>query len=210
MRNTIIVKGLWLVGALAVFGWLLWLTVADGDGRHPGASGTVTKTAVAERKISEAAERIGHNDQEPPEVAQTSEPLNETSDDQSDEEDHDEKLVSAFDDEVDRWMDAEKSKPPTMKDVEEFCQQFKALPSERKEECLHRALNLIPDENIMLLVGILLDKSVDKEQVESVYNDVLNRDESVKGPILQMIFKDKAHPCWADTAWILDVTGTMR
>ena len=40
-------------------------------------------------------------------------------------------------------------------------------------------------------------------------NDILNRDEDVKKPILQEIFKDKSHPCWADTAWILDVTGEL-
>ena len=27
--------------------------------------------------------------------------------------------------------------------------------------------------------------------------------------ILSLIFKDKDHPCWADTAWILDVTGEL-
>ena len=26
-------------------------------------------------------------------------------------------------------------------------------------------------------------------------------------PILKQIFKDKSHPCWADTAWIFDATG---
>ena len=36
---------------------------------------------------------------------------------------------------------------------------------------------------------------------------VLNRDESVKEPILKQIYADKDHPCWADTAWILDATG---
>ena len=45
---------------------------------------------------------------------------------------------------------------------------------------------------------------------ELVYNDILNRDESVKKPILLQIFKDKEHPCWAATAWILDVTGEIQ
>ena len=43
--------------------------------------------------------------------------------------------------------------------------------------------------------------------MEIAFNDILNRDEDVKKPILQQIIKDKTHPCWADTAWILDVTG---
>ena len=120
-----------------------------------------------------------------------------------------EKLVDEFDAETDKWMDAEKTTPPTMDQIRAFHEKFKKLPKNRKDECLHRALNLIPDENVMLLVGILMDKSEDKEFVELIYNDVLNRDEEVKKPILQTIFKDKEHPCWADTAWILDVTGEL-
>ena len=61
----------------------------------------------------------------------------------------------------------------------------------------------------MLLAGILMDKTVDRKIVETVFNDILNRDEGVKKPILQQIFKDKTHPCWADAAWILDVTGEL-
>ena len=58
-----------------------------------------------------------------------------------------------------------------------------------------------------LLAGILMDKSQDKELVELVYNDILNRSEDVKKTVFAEIIKDKTHPCWADTAWILDVTG---
>ena len=73
-----------------------------------------------------------------------------------------EKLVNAFDDLTDKWME------PSAKGV-----------------------------------------TMDKEIVETVYNDIVNRDEDVKKPILQQIFKDKSHPCWADTAWILDVTDEL-
>ena len=120
-----------------------------------------------------------------------------------------ERLVDEFDAETDKWMDAEKTTPPTMEQVNAFRDKFKKLPKDRKDECIHRALNLVPDENVMLLVGILMDKSEDKEIVETVYNDILNRDEEVKKPILQTIFQDKEHPCWVDTAWILDVTGEL-
>ena len=94
-----------------------------------------------------------------------------------------------------------------MAEVEKFRQQFNKIPKARQEECLQRALNLLPDENIMLLAGILLDKEQPQEYLELVYNDVLNRDESVKKPLLLEIYKDKEHPCWATTAWILDATG---
>ena len=119
-----------------------------------------------------------------------------------------ERLVEAFDNLTDKWMEPAKD-GVTMQDIDTFVRQFKSVPADRKDECLHRALNLVPDENVMLLAGILLDKSLDKEMIELVYNDILNRDEEVKKPILQEIFKDKEHPCWADTAWILDVTGEL-
>ena len=119
-----------------------------------------------------------------------------------------EKSVEAFDGLTDKWMEPAKD-GVTMKDVDEFVAQFRKVPKARKDECLHRALNLVPDENVMLLAGILMDKSQEKELIETVYNDVLNRDEDVKQPILQQIFKDREHPCWADTAWILDVTGEL-
>ena len=119
-----------------------------------------------------------------------------------------ERLVEAFDNLTGKWMEPAKD-GVTMQDIDTFVRQFKSVPADRKDECLHRALNLVPDENVMLLAGILLDKSLDKEMIELVYNDVLNRDEEVKKPILQEIFKDKEHPCWADTAWILDVTGEL-
>ena len=119
-----------------------------------------------------------------------------------------EKLVDAFDDLTDKWQEPSKS-GVTMADIDNFASSFRKIPKDRQDECIHRALNLIPDENVMLLAGVLMDKSMDKEIVETVYNDILNRDEDVKKPILQQIFKDKSHPCWADTAWILDVTGEL-
>ena len=117
-------------------------------------------------------------------------------------------LVDAFDALTDKWMEPAKC-GVTMEDVDLFSEQFRKVPKARREECLQRALNLVPDENVMLLAGILMDKSQDKELIELVFNDVLNRDEDVKKPIMQQIFKDKEHPCWVDTAWILDVTGEM-
>lgn len=132
----------------------------------------------------------------------------ELSDDER-REAEEEKLVDAFDALTDSWMESEEKKQVTMADIQKFCQQFRKIPKARQDECLHRALNLIPDENVMLLAGILMDKSFGADVLELVYNDILNRDEDVKKPILQEVFKDKTHPCWADTAWILDVTGEL-
>ena len=124
------------------------------------------------------------------------------------QEEEAEKKVEAFDSLTDKWME-KPSGEVTMKDMDDFVAAFKSVPDARKDECLHRALNLVSDDHVLLLAGILFDKSIDKEYLELVFNDVLNRDEEVKKLILPKIFKDKEHPCWADTAWILDVTGEL-
>lgn len=123
-------------------------------------------------------------------------------------DDLEEKLVDAFDALTDKWQEPAADKV-TMDEVKRFREQLAKVPKSRKEECVQRALNLVPDENVMLLAGILFDKTQDQEILELVYNDILNRDEDVKKPILREVFKDKEHPCWADTAWILDVTGEL-
>ena len=117
-----------------------------------------------------------------------------------------EKKVDAFDSLTDKWMEKDGG-TVTMKDMDAFVAAFKSVPGKRKDECLHRALNLVSDDHVLLLAGILFDKTVEKEYIELVFNDILNRDEGVKELILPRIFKDRTHPCWADTAWILDVTG---
>lgn len=119
-----------------------------------------------------------------------------------------ERLVEEFDQLTDKWMEPSK-KPVTIDEINKFTSSFRKVPKARKDECIQRALNLVPDENVMVLAGILLDKSFGNETVEAVFNDILNRDESVKKPILEQIFKDRTHPCWADVAWILDVTGEL-
>jgi len=124
------------------------------------------------------------------------------------QEEEDDKKAEAFDSLTDKWM-GKTGGEVTMKDMDDFVAAFKSVPDARKNECLQRALNLVSDDHVLLLAGILFDKSVDKEYLELVFNDVLNRDEEVKKLILPKIFKDKEHPCWADAAWILDATGEL-
>ena len=190
-------RKIWLIAAGIAFcaGIVRWMTVEeDGSGNVPPAERPAGRASV----IPEAAPAVTEESEAPEAPEATEEEVRE---------DAEEALVNAFDDETDRWMDSEKMKPPTLKEVDAFVARFKSVPKSRQEECLHRALNLIPDENIMLLAGILMDKTVDKETAELIFNDILNRDESVKGPILKEILKDKTHPCRSDAAWILDVTG---
>ena len=214
---------LWLmlaVLAAAVIVAAIVVTLKGGDGKTDAPSsvpsvssptGAGTRDVAAEE--SEAVEGKEDAVVEDDDSTEANEPEESDSEEEPQtveekREAEEEKLVEAFDDLTDKWQEPS-AKGVTMADIDNFAKSFRKIPKARQDECIHRALNLIPDENVMLLAGVLMDKSMDKEIVETVYNDVLNRDEDVKKPILQQIFKDKTHPCWADTAWILDVTGEL-
>lgn len=210
MRKQEIVKiGVAMLAMLAVW-WLV------GRARQPlhQEKSSVTSRAVDSAKNATAQNHVA---QEGRNVALLqSEELSDEDDEEETEsqteeekrEIEEEKRVETFDNLTDQWMEPSSS-GVAMADVEHFAKLFRQVPKGRQDECIHRALNLIPDENVMLLAGVLMDKEMDAEIIEDVYNDVLNRDEDVKKPILLQIFKDKSHPCWADTAWILDVTGEL-
>lgn len=167
------------------------------SGLFPNDAGRTVRT------VQPSAEKEGDED-----VAEADEEEEEPQTEEEKREAADEALVNAFDDLTDKWTEpAERG--ITMSDVDKFAAVFRKVPEERRDECLHRALNLVPDENVMLLAGILMDKKLGQEMVETVFNDILNRDEDVKKPILEQIFKDKTHPCWEDAAWILDVTDEL-
>lgn len=182
-------------------------TIPENDEETAVESGDGEENAPRARKgrtgSGEEDETSSDGEEEPDDSA--SDDADDEEPEQNEPEDPEEKAVDEFDAATDSWME---SKTVTMDDVYKFAASFKKVPQSRKEECLQRALNLIPDDNVMLLAGILMDKSLPTEFLEAVFNDVLNRSEDVKKPILDLIYKDKSHHCWADVAWIKDVTGS--
>ena len=200
------------VAIVAMAGALVWLLSRRGEESGGAESFPLQEGIPYASRIAETSKDASHSSLES--GKDSASPLLEDADEPDAGEEagepraEEEKLVDAFDDLTDKWQKPS-AKGVTMADVDSFVKQFRQVPKARQDECIHRALNLVPDENVMLLAGVLMDKSMDKEIVETVYNDILNRDEDVKKPILQQIFKDKTHPCWADTAWILDVTGEL-
>ena len=203
------------VVAAVVTGWLL-----GGSGRgevedpspslpEPAARPAVQARAAEKGKSSATGRRSLREDGDEPEEAEEGVVVSEGGEEEGSDDtaaDAEEQLVEAFDGLVDKWMEPGE-KEVSMEDVSGFSAAFRKVPDSRKEECLQRALNLVPDDNVMLLAGILMDKSQPVELLETVYNDILNRDEDVKKTILMQIYRDRDHPCWADTAWILDATG---
>ena len=128
------------------------------------------------------------------------------SDSSPDPADAERALVEEFDNATDKWTNPVSGEIST-KEVYAFADAFSRVPAKYKRESLQRALNLIPDDNKMILAGLLMDKSQEKEYIMAVFQDVLNRSDEVKQPLLNEIYKDKTHPCWPEVAWIFDATG---
>lgn len=192
-------KVLVCVGLAGVFfaAWIIWTPQASRDDWE--------RKAVSEKAegsdIAGAAE--GSDSREPKEA-------NDSGDETPaiDPVDEEALRVDAFDSLSDRWMAPSKD-GISFEQVAEFLKAFGSVPEESKTLCLQRALNLIPDENVMLLAGVLFDKTQEKERLELVFNDILNRAEQCKMPIIRRIYKDKSHPCWSDAAWILEAMGEV-
>ncbi len=209
-----------LLIAGASFGVLVLMRGADdssavedsGEGLSPTAAQKVSapegRTVVGTRRERVRMEPIPDAE----DVEEDEDAVDETADEEEElteeeraEEDA-ERRVDAFDALTDKWEEPlPKDKRVTMEQIDGFLKQFKELPEERKEECLQRALNLIPDENVMVLAGVLLDKTEEADYAELIFQDVLNRDEDYKVPILKEIHKDKTHPCWEEADWLLKV-----
>lgn len=216
MKN-IKIAGVALGAIVLLLAAFFWLRTPDGqEVEDTGHSSKPTAVKVEQRgregksARKKAADRPAHRNPTPAAPvadAPEAEPEPEMTEEEKKEAEED-RRVDEFDKAVDKWMEPQ-GKAVTMEEVDKFRDMFRRVPKARKDECVHRALNLIPDENVMLLAGILFDKEQDKDIIDLVYNDILNRDEDVKKPILKEIFKDKDHPNWADTAWILDVTGEL-
>lgn len=201
----------WVAGLALACGLVVFLLgrhatpQVEADAERAASQTQPSATRHAKPAQAETAERTGAAAD--PEAA-ADDAMPDEEDKETVEQDPEEKLVDAFDALTDTWQEPKPDKV-TMDEVKRFREAFNKVPKARRDECLHRALNLVPDENVMLLAGILFDKTQEREVLEEIYNDLLNRDEDVKRLILREIYKDREHPCWADTAWILDVTGEL-
>jgi len=115
-----------------------------------------------------------------------------------------ERALRRFYAEVDRHV---RPHPISEADVQTFTEALRVLPLPYRIEGVRRAVNLIPDANVDLLKGVVLDKTESPEVIETVFQDIVNRPEEVKKPILDEIVQDKSHPCYSDAEWIYEVTG---
>jgi hypothetical protein len=98
-----------------------------------------------------------------------------------------------------------KDTPVTVEEQVEIRELFNALASDAKLENINHAVNLLPDETVSVLNGILLDAAQPAEVLGAIFHDMLNRDEAIKNPLMEEIVKNKKHPLYVESARILDI-----
>lgn len=98
-----------------------------------------------------------------------------------------------------------KDTPVTMAEQAEIRELFNALEPDVKLENINHAVNLLPDETVSAINGILFDTTQPGEVIAVIFHDLLNRDESIKNPMMEEIVKNKAHPMYVESARILDI-----
>ena len=99
------------------------------------------------------------------------------------------------------------SKPPrvTLDDQLRVRDSFREMDEENRMEEVHHAMNLLPDESVAVMYGVLFDKTQPEDVMDVIFSDILNRDESIKNLMMEEIAKDPTHPMYTESKRILDV-----
>ena len=116
-----------------------------------------------------------------------------------------EKAVQEWTDLIDSFRNADPPKKATTADRARAKAKFDALADDDRDENIHHAMNLLPDESVELVYDILFDKTEPADVIDVIFSDILNRDESIKNPVMKQIAADREHPSWFESVRILDI-----
>jgi len=111
--------------------------------------------------------------------------------------------VVAWENRVEALRD--KTQAPSAQQAIAMKQAFDELHADDRLDAIQYALLLLPDMQISVIYPILFDKSQSEEVLDAIFDDVLNRDEQIKNPLMRELRKDKEHPLFFESARILDV-----
>ncbi|MCL2103880.1 MAG: hypothetical protein FWH21_02300 [Kiritimatiellaeota bacterium] len=93
----------------------------------------------------------------------------------------------------------------TLEDQLRIRDAFREMDEDNKMEEVHHAMNLLPDETVAVMYGVLFDKTQSEDIMDVIFSDILNRDEDIKNPMMREIRRDQTHPMYTEAARILDV-----
>ena len=128
--------------------------------------------------------------------------------DEADKDDADEIRLKVWEDFLEPYLEESgTNREITVDEMIRTKELFDSLNEEQRSDEIGHTMNLIPDESIGLLYGILFDPAEGAEITDAIFCDILNRDEDIKMPVMRQLLKMKDHPCYEDVRHILSVVG---
>ena len=82
---------------------------------------------------------------------------------------------------------------------------MRGLPPEAQEEFIAHAVNLCEDEQFELLANVYFEAATPSEVKETIFNDVLNRPDEIKLPLLAKTLRNPTHPMAGESKEILEM-----
>lgn len=89
--------------------------------------------------------------------------------------------------------------------VRDLVSAMPKLPPEGREEFISHAVNLCEDEQFSVIGKVYLDPSTSKEVADIIFNDLLNRPDEIKLPLLAKSVQNAGHPMNSESKEILEM-----
>jgi hypothetical protein len=109
---------------------------------------------------------------------------------------------SEWEDRLDNILSSEADNRTT---VRQLLDGLGRLPVEAQEEYIIHALNLCDDEDYARVEAVYLAEGIPPEVSEEIFNDVLNRPDEIKLPLLARTLRNPAHPMAGEAREILEM-----
>lgn len=116
-------------------------------------------------------------------------------------------LVRDFEKIQDLYTDENSPAEISRQDCEKFRDALGRLAGADREVALRQTLALLDGGRYALVTPMLLDALGEKNDLDVLYHDLLNRPDEIKYPLLKELAKMKDHPLSADAKDVLEATG---
>ena len=110
--------------------------------------------------------------------------------------------TAAWEDRLDELLTNEADNTTTVRGL---VSSMRGLPPEAQEEFAAHAVNLCEDEQFGLLANIYFEAATPSEVKETIFNDVLNRPDEIKLPLLAKTLRNPTHPMAGESKEILEM-----
>lgn len=108
----------------------------------------------------------------------------------------------SWEDRLDQWLTNDADTATTVRGL---VSSMRGLPAEAQEEYAAHAVNLCEDDQYAIFNDVFFDPATPAGVKETIFNDVLNRPDELKLPLLARTLQNPGHPMMAEAREILEM-----